>query len=133
MLTIPNRRRLAQKCLTHLERDLEALNTSRFEENRLFAQAVGEILATARSWYRDYHAGQLSRFQIAGQRPVIEAQLLAVLNNPPEKGWPADAQRLANRIQRYWIEWFTFLDYPEVKPDNNDAERAIVRWSCIGK
>ena len=114
-----------QKCLTHLERDLEALKLSRFEGNRLFAQAVGEILATARTWYRDYHAGQLSRFQIASQRPVIEAQLLAVLHNPPEKGWPADAQRLANRIQRHWIEWFTFLDYPEVKPDNNDAERAL--------
>jgi DNA-binding protein H-NS len=114
-----------QKCLTHLERDLEALNHSRFEGNRLFAQAVSEILTTARTWYRDYHAGKLSRQEIAQQRPVIEAQLLAVLHNPPEKRWPADAQRLANRIQRHWIEWFTFLDYPEVKPDNNDAERAL--------
>ena len=35
------------------------------------------------------------------------------------------AQRLANRIQRHGKEWFTFLDYPEVKPDNNDAERAL--------
>jgi hypothetical protein len=114
-----------QKCLTHLERDLEALKTSRFEGNRLFAQAVGEILATARTWYRDYHAGKLTRFQIAGQRPVLEAQLQAVLHNPPAQRWPADAQRLANRIQRHWIEWFTFLDYPEVKPDNNDAQRAL--------
>lgn len=35
------------------------------------------------------------------------------------------AQRLAKRMQRYWTEWFTFLDHPEVKPDNNDAERAL--------
>jgi transposase len=114
-----------QKCLTHLERDLAALKLSRFEGNRLFAQAVGEILATARTWYRDYHTGKLSRVQIAGQRPALETQLQAVLHNPPVTGWPADAQRLANRIQRHWIEWFTFLDYPEVKPDNNDAERAL--------
>ena len=114
-----------QKCLTHLERDLEALKNSRFEGNRLFAQAVGEILTTARSWYRDYHAGKLSREEITQKRPVIEAQLLVVLQNTPEKGWPADAQRLANRIQRHWEEWFTFLDHPEVKPDNNDAERAL--------
>lgn len=114
-----------QKCFTHIERDLKALKFSHFEANRLFAQAVSEILATARTWYRDYHAGKLSRFQIADRRPAIEAQLLAVLHNPPTTGWPADAQRLANRIQRHWKEWFTFLDYPEVKPDNNDAERAL--------
>ena len=24
-----------------------------------------------------------------------------------------------------FVEWFTFLTYPEVKPDNNDAERAL--------
>lgn len=40
-------------------------------------------------------------------------------------GWPADAQRLQARLQKHWYEWFTFLTYPEVKPDNNDAERAL--------
>jgi DNA-binding protein H-NS len=48
-----------QKCLTHLERDLEALKASRFEGNRFFAQAVGEILTAARTLYRDYHAGKV--------------------------------------------------------------------------
>ena len=114
-----------QKCLTHLERDLEALKLSRFEANRFFAWAVGEILTTARTLHRDYHAGKLSCLQLAGNRPVIEAQLQAVLHNPPVTGLPADAQRLTNRMQRHWTEWFTFLDYPEVKPDNNDAERAL--------
>ncbi len=114
-----------QKCLTHLERDLEALKLSRFEGNRLLAVAVAEILTTARTLYRDYQAGQLSREAMRAQRTVLEAKLLTVLTNPPVKGWPADAQRLANRIQRHWTEWFTFLDYPEVKPDNNDAERAL--------
>lgn len=86
---------------------------------------MGEILTTARTWHRDYHAGKLSYQEIAQQRSVIEAQLLAVLGNPPVTGWPADAIRLAKRIQRHWREWFTFLDNPEVKPDNNDAERAL--------
>jgi len=47
------------------------------------------------------------------------------LDKPPVGGWPADAHRLANRIKRHWDEWFTFLSNPEVKPDNNDAERAL--------
>ena len=114
-----------QKCLTHLERDLEALKQSRFDGNRLLAEAVTEILATARIRYREYHADQLSREAMAAQRLVLESQLQNVLINAPVKGWPADAQRLAKRIQRYWREWFTFLEHPEVKPDNNDAERAL--------
>lgn len=32
---------------------------------------------------------------------------------------------MKNRLERHWDEWFTFLTHPEVKPDNNDAERAL--------
>ena len=87
--------------------------------------AVSQILALARSVYRDYHAGSLSRDAIASRRTNLESQLQAVLDKPIAGGWPSDAQRLANRIKRHWDEWFTFLSYPEVKPDNNDAERAL--------
>lgn len=114
-----------QKCLAHLERDLEALKSSRFLGNREFSERVGQVLWAARKAYRDYHAGNLSIEDIQKQRPVVESQLQAVLDKPPAKGWPADAQRLASRIQRYWDEWFTFLIHPQVKPDNNDAERAL--------
>ena len=34
-------------------------------------------------------------------------------------------QKCLTHLQRHWDEWFTFLSYPEVKPDNNDAERAL--------
>jgi hypothetical protein len=114
-----------QKCLAHLERDLEALKTSRFAGNREFALASGQILESARGIHRDYHAGKLSSDAIANHRPVIESQLQAVLDNPVPGGWPADAQRLADRLKRHWDEWLTFLSHPEVKPDNNDAERAL--------
>lgn len=114
-----------QKCLTHLERDLEALKTSRFEGNRLLAEAVTDLLASSRQVYRDYQAGKFTRQEMAAWRLVLEPQLQAVLDNPPLRGWPADAQRLVNRIKRHWHEWFTFLSHPEVKPDNNDAERAL--------
>lgn len=114
-----------QKCLTHLERDLKALETSRFAENQEFAKQVEAILRAARQVHRDYHARKLSLEQLQQQRPLLEAQLQAVLNTPPARGWPADAQRLTKRIQDHWSDWFTFLSHPEVKPDNNDAERAL--------
>lgn len=114
-----------QKCLTHLERDLKALATSRFAANRDFSARVTHLLTLARQAHRDYHAGQLSLEQLQSTRLQLESQLQAVLDTPPQSGWPADAQRLRQRLQKYWSDWFTFLSHPKVKPDNNDAERAL--------
>ncbi len=97
-----------QKCLTHLERDLKALETSRFAGNREFRARVSPILHRARSAHQDYHNGQLSLEQLQQLRPTVESQLDEVLKNPPLKGWPADAQGLSNRLRRHWDEWFTF-------------------------
>ena len=83
------------------------------------------ILQTARSAHQNYHAGELSLSELQQLRPQVESELEQVLQNRPQKGWPADAQGLSNRLHRHWNEWFTFLSYPEVKPDNNDAERAL--------
>ena len=121
----PQSARAKQKCLAHLERDLEALKSSRFQANREFAFAVEAVLETARSIYRDGLRGKHLPETLAAERPLLESQLMGVLDNPPPKGWPADAQRLVNRLKRHWHEWFTFLSWSEVKPDNNDAERAL--------
>ena len=121
----PQRAAAKQKCLAHLERDLEALKTSRFVGNRDFSERVGQVLWTARCTYRDFHTGKLSKEAIASIRLVLESKLQQVLDEPTAGGWPADAQRLANRLKRHWDELFTFLSHPEVKPDNNDAERAL--------
>jgi len=48
-----------QKCLAHLERDLDALLTSRFAANVDFVRNVKEVLWTARKAHQDYHAGLL--------------------------------------------------------------------------
>lgn len=114
-----------QKCLAHIKRDLEALKGSNFEGNQVFAQQVMPIFERARQAHRDYHAQQLPLSQLHNCRLVVEAQLAQVLKYPPEKGWPEDAQKLANRFIHYWRDWFTFLTHPDVKPDNNDAERGL--------
>lgn len=121
----PQNAKAKQKCLAHIGRDLEALTTSNFADNRLFAERVMPIFDSARQAHQDYHAGKVTLNQLQNQRLIVEAELADVLDNPPKKGWPADAQTLANRFTRYWSDWFTFLTYPEVKPDNNDAERGL--------
>lgn len=114
-----------QKCLAHIGRELKALETSNFASNRLFAERVMPIFDSARHAHQEYHAGKLTLEYLRNHRLIVEAQLTQVLEKPPEKGWAADAQALANRFIRYWADWFTFLTHPEVKPDNNDAERAL--------
>ena len=121
----PQQATAKQKCLAHIGRELKALSLSNLAANRQFAQQVIPILESARRAHQDYHAGQLTLERLQHHRLIVEAQLAQVLNCPPEKGWAADAQTLANRFTRYWSDWFTFLSYPEVKPDNNDAERAL--------
>ncbi|MCM1984609.1 IS66 family transposase [Lyngbya confervoides] len=114
-----------QKCLAHIERELVSLASSRFAANRYFAQQVFIILHSARQAYQQYHDGEISWSQLATFRVVVEAELAHVLDHPLERRWPTDAQKLAQRFERHWDEWFTFLSHPEVKPDNNDAERAL--------
>jgi len=114
-----------QKCLTHLERDLEALKASRFVGNREFAEQVSRVLRVAGCIHRDYHLGKLSQEAITNSRLDLESQLQAVLEQPVAGGLPSDAQRLANRIKGHWDDWFTFLTHPQVKPDNNDAQRPL--------
>ena len=121
----PQKANAKQKCLAHIGRELEALTTSNFATNRLFAERVMPIFDSARQAHQDYHVGEVTLNQLQNQRLIVETELADVLDNPPKKGWSADAQTLANRLTRYWSDWFTFLTYPEVKPDNNDAERGL--------
>jgi predicted RNA-binding Zn-ribbon protein involved in translation (DUF1610 family) len=114
-----------QKCWAHIGRELEGLAASRFPDNRRFAEEVKGIINRARQVYEEYHADKISLTQLQNHRLIAEAELAQVINTVPEKGWPYDAERLINRFRRHWEEWFTFLSNPEVKPDNNDAERAL--------
>jgi hypothetical protein len=113
-----------QKCLAHIERELTALEDSQLAANREFASRIFPILHDARGAYKDFHQGKLTLEQLKEYRIEIEIRLEQALK-PPPKGWAADAQNLAARFRKYWTDWFTFLEDPEVKPDNNDAERAL--------
>ena len=121
----PQKASKKQKCLAHIERELKGLENSHHKANRLFAQEIFPILHEAREAYNQYHQGQLNQNQLNKQRLVTQAKLTIGLENPPPGGWAADSQKLANRFKRHWDEWFTFLTHPEVKPDNNDAERSL--------
>jgi hypothetical protein len=101
------------------------METSHLKANRIFAAKVFSIIHQARAVHRQYLEGNITLEQMKAQRPGIETLFEQVLDNPPEGGWAFDSGQLAARFKRHWSEWFTFLSYPGVKPDNNDAERAL--------
>jgi transposase len=114
-----------QKCLAHLERDLKSLKTSRFQGNRDFATKVIKVLWQSTAAYGDYLEGKMTKEELQQYRVVVEEKLHEILSEAISKSPHSDTLRLSQRLQRHWDEWFTFLSYPEVKPDNNDAERAL--------
>lgn len=114
-----------QKCWAHIERELKRMEKSNMKANRIFAAVVFPIIHKARAVHQQYLEGKITLEEMQAQRPEIEAQFEQVLNNPPKKGWAYDSEKLATRFRKHWSEWFTFLSYPGVKPDNNDAERAL--------
>ena len=121
----PQQASAKQKCLAHIERELKGMESSHHNANRVFAQQVLPILDEAREAYNQHHQGELNQSQLDQHRWVSEVKLATALDNPPQGGWAADAQKLANRFTRHWTEWFTVLRHPEVKPDNNDAEHSL--------
>jgi transposase len=114
-----------QKCWAHIERELKRMEKSKMKANRIFAAGVFPIIHQARAVHQQYLEGKITLEEMQAQRPEIEAKFEHVLNNPPKKGWAYDSPKLTERFKRHWSEWFTFLSYPGVKPDNNDAERAL--------
>jgi hypothetical protein len=61
--------------------------------------------------------------EVYPQRCQLIHQRLAALFDPPYQD--SHCLRLVKRLKRHQDELFTFLDHPEVPPDNNLAERMI--------
>jgi transposase len=121
----PQTAQYKQKCLAHLERDLKALQNSRFSGNRDFATKVIEVLSQSREVHQNYLEGKITSEELSEQRVIVEKKLHEILSEALCRTTHSDTLRLSQRLQRHWGEWFTFLSHPEVKPDNNDAERAL--------
>lgn len=108
-----------QRCWVHLLRDLKKL-TDTYPEDGALKQWAGRVHrlyaeATACCWLRKSDRVRArERFQ----------RRLVALARPYAKTKAAQAL-LAERMLRFEPELFTFVEHPQVPPDNNPAERAI--------
>jgi len=113
-----------QKCLAHLDRDLEKL-LLKFpaQDPVVLWRRLRDFFQEARALYDACRAGQLTTGQLAKTADRFKQELPGfILLHTPEP----DVRRLSKRLAKHQQELLTFLDYSDlVSPDNNYAERLI--------
>jgi transposase len=110
-----------QRCLVHLLRDLDYVETYRTltDDWRAFAKRLRRLIGDAiRLWKREAVPPE----EYGSRR----ARLAARLQDLIAASWEhPEARRLCKRLRRHQDELFTFLDVEGVPFENNHAERAI--------
>ena len=110
-----------QRCLVHLLRDLDYVETYRTlnEDWPAFAKTLRRLIGDAiRLWKRDAVPPE----EYASRRARLTARLQDLIAGT----WThPEARRLLKRLRRHQDELFTFLDVEGVPFENNHAERAI--------
>ena len=111
-----------QRCWVHLGRDLAELS----EKNSDIPEVSRWVDAVMDVYYRAKETAtkQLAERERIGLRRGFEDELRGLCK--PYLGVPSAPQRvLAERMERFLGELFTFVEYPDVPSENNAAERAI--------
>jgi transposase len=110
-----------QKCIVHLLRELKKVSLSNdnpewIEFSNKLKRLLQDALRLGRE--RDKHDDETFERRWKRMHDRLFALYDAQYDDP-------DAQRLANRIEKYRFELFTFLEFDEVDADNNHGEREI--------
>ncbi len=118
-----------QKCIVHFLREIKEIEEKRefpvMSEETLFCENLKIILKESLDMWNKFHAGKETEENLQELREFkdITAQKITdILLYPSEN---KDIQRIKKRIIKHNNELLTFLDYPEVEPTNNRAERGL--------
>ena len=110
-----------QRCLVHLLRDLDYVETYRTVDRDwpTFAKLLRRLIGDAiRLWKR----ASTTPAEYASRRMRLTERLQNLIAAPWDH---PEARRLIKRLRRHQEELFTFLDHAGVPFENNHAERAI--------
>lgn len=110
-----------QACLAHLLRELEKVDKK--DPSAAWAALRKKLKRLLRDALRLCgRRAELPQKTFASRRRRLEKRLDKLLQRRAEN---ANVKRLLKRLRRYRDALFTFLDHPDVPPDNNRAEREI--------
>lgn len=109
-----------QGCLTHLLRELVKVDGEDVSEAwRAFSKKLKRLL---RDGIRLKARDDLDEAAFASRRTRIDRRLMEIVATSSDN---PNVRRLLKRLRRHRDDIFTFLDYEDVPPDNNRAEREI--------
>ena len=112
-----------QKCLAHLRRHCQKLIKTPGQNNKLIGKALTSLIDEgfrAHSLWREQGNNQ-DYFHWAAQ---FKIKVKLTLQQWSQKAG-YEAGKLLRNFKLKADQWWYFLDYPEVPPDNNLAERAL--------
>jgi transposase-like protein len=111
-----------QKCLPHLLRDIK--HTQHYHNPGgdwpSFSKQLKRLIRDSIRLSKHRNKLSAERFTVRQQR--LKQRLHDLLAQPWEN---KHSRRLVKRLRRHDAELFTFLEHPEVPPDNNHAEREV--------
>ena len=111
---------LKQRCWVHLLRDISDLKAMRPDDDSvaIWAAEVKRVYDKARTLA--VSDGRL----VSGPQLALEERLLS-LCRPFSSDESAPQAKLCRRIERFIKELFVFVSHPQVRSDNNPAERSL--------
>ncbi|NEO65761.1 MAG: IS66 family transposase [Moorea sp. SIO4G2] len=112
-----------QKCLAHLRRHFKQVTRLKPPHQQALGQAfldlIDEAFAQHRQWRETREASAYASWAESFKRRVTEA----IETWSPKAGHAAGL--LLKSLRNKSDQWWYFLDYPQVPPDNNRAERSL--------
>jgi transposase len=120
---------LHQRCWVHFLRDLHALKEELQEEADVtsFVDGVVALYRRAKAFAQERAREPAANYRGLRERSLAKAafQKEAMALARPFLEQDVPQRVLAQRIEKFLPELFTFVEYPEVPSENNAAERAI--------
>jgi transposase len=109
-----------QRCWAHLLRDLHTLKEEHADEPEVLTWVKG-----IRGLYEEAKAfSSPNRRQRRAMRRQLEVRLDGLVR-PVARQKEAPHRVLAERMRQHLLEWFVFVEHPEVPATNNLAERSL--------
>ena len=109
-----------QRCWAHLLRDLHELKEQQADQPEVLAW-----VEAIQGLYQQAQTGACASPQRRRRRRRHLEVRLDALVRPVAQQAKAPHRVLAERIRRHLLEWFVFVEYPEVPSTNNLAERSL--------
>ncbi len=115
-----------QRCVGHLlDKIKQVQEKNKFTLESIegrFCEGTKQVLKHTIEVWNDYHKGIKTIEDLACEKAWAITRMVELLSLPTGH---KDIQGIRKRIIRHNQELFTFLDYPEVEPTNNRAERQL--------